>query len=210
MTPRRVTTTLLAGAVALGVVGAVAPHAVAGDSPYPSASAEPPVEIDPHDTDLKLPEGATLAAPKVLDIKSVIEDLGGEERREDTNADIKFALQAEVLFGKDSAKLSGEAKGRINAIAEEIKRQDAKKVRVFGFTDDLGSSEHGDVLSKKRAEAVHNVLDEALGGSGITFEIRGYGEDYPIASNDDEDGRRKNRRVEVSFQRGETETGSQS
>ncbi|MFC8533935.1 OmpA family protein [Streptomyces sp. NPDC057249] len=208
MTPRRVTTTLLAGVVALGVVGVVAPHAVAGDSPYPSASAEPPVEIDPHDTDLKLPEGATLAPPKVLDIKSVIEDLGGEERREDTNADIKFALQAEVLFGKDSAKLSGEAKGRINAIAEEIERQDAKKVRVFGFTDDLGSSEHGDVLSKKRAEAVHNVLDEALGGSGITFEIRGYGEDYPIASNEDEEGRRKNRRVEVSFQRGES--GSQS
>ncbi|WP_191133921.1 OmpA family protein [Streptomyces sp. col6] len=186
----------------------VAPPASADDSPYPSASAEPPVEVDPDDSDLKLPEGATLAPPKVLDIKSVIEDLGGEERREDTNADIKFALQAEVLFGKDSAKLSAEATGRINAIAEEIKKQDAKKVRVFGFTDDLGSSEHGDVLSKKRAEAVHNVLDQALGGTGITFEIRGYGEDYPIASNDDEEGRRKNRRVEVSFQRGESGTQS--
>lgn len=208
MTPRSMATTVLAGVVALGVLGAGAPQAFADDSPYPSASAEPPVEIDPTDSDLKLPEGATLAPPKVLDIKSVIEDLGGEERREDTNADIKFALQAEVLFGKDSAKLSGEAKGRIDAIAEEIKRQDARKVRVFGFTDNLGSSEHGDVLSKKRAEAVHNVLDEALGGTGITFEIRGYGEDYPIASNDDEEGRRKNRRVEVSFQRGET--GAQS
>ncbi|WP_425817016.1 OmpA family protein [Streptomyces sp. DT224] len=201
---------MTAFAVALAFGAIEATQAVADDSPYPSASAEPPVEVDSNDSDLKLPDGATLAPPKVLDIKSVIEDLGGEERREDTNADIKFALQAEVLFGKDSAKLSGEAKGRINAIAEEIKRQDAKKVRVFGFTDDLGSSEHGDVLSKKRAEAVHNVLDEALGGSGITFEIRGYGEDYPIASNDDEEGRRKNRRVEVSFQRGETGTGSQS
>lgn len=199
---------MTAFAVALAFVATEASQAVADDSPYPSASAEPPVQVDSKDSDLKLPDGATLAPPKVLDIKSVIEDLGGEERREDTNADIKFALQAEVLFGKDSAKLSGEAEGRINAIAEEIKRQDAKKVRVFGFTDDLGSSEHGDVLSKKRAEAVHNVLDEALGGSGITFEIRGYGEDYPIASNDDEDGRRKNRRVEVSFQRGES--GSQS
>ncbi|MCG7526538.1 OmpA family protein [Streptomyces sp. OfavH-34-F] len=192
----------VAGLVVLGTALG-APQAFADDSPYPSASAEPPVEVDPNDSDLKLPEGATLAPPKVLDIKSVIEDLGGEERREDTNADIKFALQAEVLFGKDSAKLSGEARGRINAIAEEIKKQDARKVRVFGFTDDLGSSEHGDVLSKKRAEAVHNVLDEALGGTGITFEIRGYGEDYPIASNADEEGRRKNRRVEVSFQRGE-------
>ena len=199
---------MAAFAVALAFGATQATPAAAEDSPYPSASAEPPVEVDTTDSDLKLPEGATLAPPKVLDIKSVIEDLGGEERREDTNADIKFALQAEVLFGKDSAKLSGEAKGRIDAIAEEIKRQDARKVRVFGFTDNLGSSEHGDVLSKKRAEAVHNVLDEALGGSGIMFEIRGYGEDYPIASNEDEEGRRKNRRVEVSFQRGET--GSQS
>ncbi|WP_330240485.1 OmpA family protein [Streptomyces sp. NBC_00525] len=201
MTPRSAAAFVVVGIVVLGGFGV--PQAFADDSPYPSASAEPPVEVDPDDSDLKLPEGATLAPPKVLDIKSVIEDLGGEERREDTNADIKFALQAEVLFGKDSAKLSGEATGRINAIAEEIKKQDARKVRVFGFTDDLGSSEHGDVLSKKRAEAVHNVLDEALGGTGITFEIRGYGEDYPIASNEDEEGRRKNRRVEVSFQRGE-------
>ncbi|MFF2726711.1 OmpA family protein [Streptomyces sp. NPDC058008] len=186
---------------------AAVPDAVADDSPYPSASAEVPVQVDANDSDLKLPEGATLAAPKVLDIKSVIEDLGGEERREDTNSDIKFALQAEVLFGKDSAKLSSAANGRISAIAAEIKKQDAKKVRVFGFTDNLGSSAHGDVLSKQRADAVHNVLESSLTGSGITFEIRGYGEQYPIADNSTEDGRKKNRRVEVSFLRGE---GSQS
>lgn len=197
----RVVMTVLAGVVVLG--GVSAPQAFADDSPYPSASAEPPVQIDPNDTDLKIPEGATLAPPKVLDIKSVVEDLGGEERREDTNSDIKFALQAEVLFGKDSAKLGSEANGRIKAIAEEIKKQDAKKVRVFGFTDNLGSSAHGDVLSKQRAEAVQNVLDKQLSGTGITFEIRGYGEQYPIASNSDEEGRKKNRRVEVSFQRAE-------
>ncbi|MFF1464847.1 OmpA family protein [Streptomyces sp. NPDC058330] len=197
--------TAVAGAVALG--GVSVPSAFADDSPYPSASAEAPVEVDASDSDLKLPEGATLAPPKVLDIKSVVEDLGGEERREDTNADIKFALQAEVLFGKDSAKLSSDANSRINAIAAEIKNQDAKKVRVFGFTDNLGSSEHGDVLSKERAEAVHNVLDASLAGTGITFEIRGYGEQYPIADNSSEEGRKKNRRVEVSFQRTEGSQG---
>lgn len=201
----RLAVTVFAGTLALGV--GVAPNAFADDSPYPSASAEAPVQVDPNDSDLKLPDGATLAAPKVLDIKSVVEDLGGEERREDTNADIKFALQAEVLFGKDSAKLSSAANGRINAIAEEIKKQDARKIRVFGFTDNLGSSAHGDVLSKQRAEAVHGVLQKALTGTSITFEIRGYGEQYPIASNDNEEGRKKNRRVEVSFPRAE---GSQS
>ncbi|AEN12100.1 MULTISPECIES: OmpA family protein [unclassified Streptomyces] len=201
----RVALTVVVSALAIG--GGDIPQAVADDSPYPSASAEPPVEVDANDSDLKLPEGATLAPPKVLDIKSVVEDLGGEERREDTNADIKFALQAEVLFGKDSAKLSSDANSRINAIAAEIKNQDAKKVRVFGFTDNLGSSEHGDVLSKERAEAVHNVLDASLAGTGITFEIRGYGEQYPIADNSSEEGRKKNRRVEVSFQRTEGSQG---
>ncbi len=197
----RVSMAALAGAVVMGIAGGS--QAFADDSPYPSASAEAPAKIDANDTDLKLPEGATLAPPKVLDIKSVVEDLAGTERREDTNSDIKFALQAEVLFGKDSAKLSSAANGRINAIAAEIKKQDARKVRVFGFTDNLGSSAHGDVLSKQRAEAVHNVLDKALAGTGISYEIRGYGEQYPIADNGTEDGRKKNRRVEVSFARGE-------
>ncbi|MFI5633961.1 OmpA family protein [Streptomyces sp. NPDC051664] len=171
--------------------------------PGTEATSVPPVKVDPNDPDLKMPEGGTLAPAKVLDIVQVVEDMGGEERREDSNASIKFALQAEVLFGKDSAKLSSAAKSRIAAVAAEIKKQNATKVRVFGFTDNLGSSAHGDVLSKQRADAVHSVLAQSL-DSNVTFEIRGYGEQYPIASNADEEGRKKNRRVEVSFPRGST------
>ncbi|MER7925178.1 OmpA family protein [Streptomyces sp. NPDC096057] len=191
--------------VAANIVGAVAAHA--DDTPGPSvppgteASASAPVKVDPNDPDLKLPEGATLADPKVLDIKTVVEDQGGEERREDTNSDVTFALQAEVLFSKDSAKLSAEAKARIDAIAEEIKKQNASTVRVFGFTDNLGSSAHGDILSKQRADAVQAVLDSDLNNPNITFEVRGYGEQYPIADNSTEAGRKKNRRVEVTFPR---------
>jgi outer membrane protein OmpA-like peptidoglycan-associated protein len=83
-----------------------------------------------------------------------------------------------------------------------IKKQNATKVRVFGFTDNLGSSEHGDVLSKQRAQAVNIVLSKEL-GSGVAFEIRGYGEQCPIADNSTEEGRKKNRRVEVSVPRPE-------
>ena len=192
--------------VAANVFGAVSAHADDGPSvpPGTEATATAPVEIDPNDPDLKIPDGATLAAAKVLDIKQVVEDQSGDERREDTNADVKFALQAEVLFGKDSAKLSAEAKARISAIAEEIKTQNATKIRVFGFTDNLGSSAHGDVLSRKRADAVQNVLDQELNDSNVTYEVRGYGEQYPIADNSTETGRKKNRRVEVSFPRTES------
>lgn len=204
----RAAVTVVAGVLAMGVVSAQ--DALAGDSPYPSSSAPPPVKVDGSDPDLKLPQGATLADPKVLDIKSVVEDLGGQERREDTNQDIKFALQAEVLFGKDSAKLSSAANSRIAEVAAEIKKQGATQVRVFGFTDNLGSSAHGDVLSKQRANAVQGQLEKALDDSSITFQVRGYGEKYPIASNDTEDGRKKNRRVEISFPKesGGSDSGS--
>ncbi|MFE9439455.1 OmpA family protein [Streptomyces sp. NPDC006602] len=210
MTPTapRLALTLTAASLMVAANLFTASTAHADDSPSvppgtePSASA--PVNVDANDPDLKLPEGATLAEAKVLDIKQVVEDQSGDERREDTNADVKFALQAEVLFGKDSAKLSAEARARISGIAEEIKTQNATRIRVFGFTDNLGSSAHGDVLSRQRANAVQAVLDQELNDPNVTFEVRGYGEQYPISSNATESGRKKNRRVEVSFPRTES------
>ncbi|MEU6481971.1 OmpA family protein [Streptomyces sp. NPDC047017] len=207
MTRPRLTLTLTLTAttvlLAAHLCGAVAARADGGPSVPPGTepSASAPVKVDPNDPDLKLPEGATLAAPKVLDIKSVVEDQGGEERREDTNTDVTFALQAEVLFAKDSAKLSDQARSRIDAIAQEIKKQHATQVRVFGFTDNLGTHEHGVALSKQRANAVQDVLSQELNDPTVTFDVRGYAEDYPIADNSTEDGRKKNRRVEVTFPR---------
>ncbi|MEU6651687.1 OmpA family protein [Streptomyces sp. NPDC046900] len=202
--PRSAAAVLAAALTLLTLTGA--PPATADDNPSAppgSVTTSPPPSVDPTSPGLKLADGATLAPAKVLDIKSVVEDLGGEERREDTNENVTFALQAEVLFPKDSAKLNPEARSRIDAIADEVKKQNATNVRVFGFTDNLGSYAHGLVLSKQRAEAVHDRLAASLGGD-VTFEVRGYSEDYPIADNSSEEGRRKNRRVEVSFPRGDT------
>jgi outer membrane protein OmpA-like peptidoglycan-associated protein len=202
--PRSAAPVLAVALTLLTLTGA--PPATADDNPSAppgSVTTSPPPSVDPTSPGLKLADGATLAPAKVLDIKSVVEDLGGEERREDTNENVTFALQAEVLFPKDSAKLNPEARSRIDAIADEAKKQNATNVRVFGFTDNLGSYAHGLVLSKQRAEAVHDRLAASLGGD-VTFEVRGYSEDYPIADNSSEEGRRKNRRVEVSFPRGDT------
>ncbi|MFD3439146.1 OmpA family protein [Streptomyces sp. NPDC058685] len=172
--------------------------------PPGTESTYTPPEIDGSNPGLKMRDGATLAQPRVLDIVSIVETEGGEERREETTSSLKFALQAEVLFGKDSAKLTPQANGRISAIVAEIKKHNAQKIRVFGFTDNLGTYEHGRVLSKKRADAVHGVLSGQLDDAGITYEVRGYSEDYPIADNSSEEGRTKNRRVEVSFPTGGT------
>ena len=167
----------------------------AAASPYPSSSG------------LALRAGATLAPPRILDLVSdpvalsqVVEDQDGSERRKDTNAEVTYELQAEVLFTKDSAQLSSSARSRIAAIAREINQQQPSTVRVFGFTDDLGSSAHGDVLSTQRAHAVQTVLADGL-PSTVSFETQGFGERHPVASNSTEAGRRENRRVEISFSR---------
>ncbi|QNP70481.1 OmpA family protein [Streptomyces roseirectus] len=187
------------------ILALTTPTARAVDDPSLPPGTEPtataPVQVDPNDPDLKLPQGGTLAASKVLDIKQVVEDQTGDERREDTNADVKFALQAEVLFGKDSSRITPTSRSRIAAIADEIRKQNATRIRVFGFTDDLGSSAHGDVLSRRRANAVQAVLDGELNDPNLTFDVRGYGEQYPIADNSTEAGRKKNRRVEITFPR---------
>ncbi|WP_265568426.1 OmpA family protein [Streptomyces hygroscopicus] len=202
------TATALTAVTLLALIGVPRAAAANGPSAPPgTVTTSPPPSVDPTSPGLKLAPGATLAPAKVLDIKSVVEDLGGEERRTDTNENVTFALQAEVLFPKDSAKLNPEARSRITAIADEIKKQNATNVRVFGFTDNLGTYAHGLVLSKQRAEAVHDQLAASLGGN-FTFEVRGYSEDYPIADNSTEEGRRKNRRVEVSFPRGESPSNS--
>ncbi len=214
LTPRTATSTLttltaLAVLTALILVTPLPAHAEDHPSDPPgTVTTPPPPQVDANSPGLKLAEGATLAPAKTLDIKSVVEDLGGEERREDTNQNVTFALQAEVLFPKDSAKLNPRARSRIQAIADEIKAQNPSTVRVFGFTDDLGSYAHGRTLSKQRADAVHDQLAGSL-GPDLTFEVRGYSEDYPLADNSSEEGRRKNRRVEVSFPRSaESGTGS--
>ncbi|MER7997688.1 OmpA family protein [Streptomyces sp. NPDC095613] len=204
---RPAVTALAAAVLFTGVQFTLADGARADETPSVppgTESTSPPPQVDANAPGLKLRGGATLAPAKVLDIISVVESQGGEERREDTPENVKMALQAEVLFGKDSAGLTSSANARIAEIAAEIKKQKATKVRVFGFTDDLGTYEHGKVLSKQRADAVQGVLNDQLGSAGITYEVRGYSEDYPIADNSSEEGRKKNRRVEVSFPRGES------
>jgi len=156
---------------------------------------------------LALRGGATLADPKILDLGSdplaisqVVEDQDGTARRKDTDTEVTYALQSEVLFAKDSSRLHSSAQSRLATIAAEIKQQKVTMVHIFGFTDDLGSSAHGDVVSQQRADAVQAVLADAL-PSTVTFETRGFGERQPVASNTTEVGRRENRRVEISFPR---------
>ncbi|MFD3777005.1 OmpA family protein [Streptomyces sp. NPDC058612] len=205
---RTTAVTALMGLVIAGthLIGATAAHA---DDVQPSVppgtepSASAPVAIDSNAPGLKIPQGGTLAPVKVLDIAEVVEDLGGEQRRQETNQTVMMALQSEVLFPENSAVFNAQAAARIQAIANEINQQKATRIRVFGFTDDQGSYEHGQVLSKQRADAVQSELSKTVTAPGVVYDVRGYSEDYPVADNSTEEGQKKNRRVEITFPRSE-------
>lgn len=109
-------------------------------------------------------------------------------------------LSSDVLFGFDSARLGSLAQEKIRATAEKInERSDGGRIHVIGYTDNIGSSAYGIVLSKQRAQAVAEILKSLVTVPGVTYTIEGRGERDPVASNDTDAGRKQNRRVSVTF-----------
>jgi OOP family OmpA-OmpF porin len=77
-----------------------------------------------------------------------------------------------------------------------LKKNREMKGVIEGHTDSMGSEEYNQGLSERRAQAVEKYIEEH-GIDADRYTIKGYGESNPIASNDTEEGRQENRRVEL-------------
>ncbi len=109
---------------------------------------------------------------------------------------LQFSLSSSVLFDFNKFDLKPEAREELTRIAGEISKFPGAKIIVEGHTDSVGTQEKNQVLSVKRAEAVRAFLASA-GLEKASFDVRGYGETRPVATNDTEEGRAKNRRVVI-------------
>ena len=108
-------------------------------------------------------------------------------------------LDSMSLFDSGRARLKdGSTRVMVNAL-EMIKVHPDKRILVAGYTDNVGDPDSNLKLSTARAEAVREWLIEASGIPATQFAIQGYGDTRPIASNDTEAGRAKNRRVEITL-----------
>jgi outer membrane protein OmpA-like peptidoglycan-associated protein len=102
----------------------------------------------------------------------------------------------EVLFAVNSYKLRPELYPKLDSIVMFLRKNPSTKIEISGHTDNTGSESHNLKLSENRADAVAEfVVDKGIDTSRVTFN--GYGSSRPIASNDTDQGRRKNRRVEI-------------
>ncbi|MGC5264097.1 OmpA family protein [Streptomyces cyaneofuscatus] len=135
---------------------------------------------------------------RTYDLVSRVENLAGTERVSESQTETTYSLQAAVLFAKDSADISSQAKKKIDGIAQKIAQANpSKTVEIRGYTDNLGSAQHGLELSKDRANAVKDLFARSPSLTRISFTAKGLGEAQPIADNGNEAGRQKNRRVEI-------------
>lgn len=111
---------------------------------------------------------------------------------------ILVTFNSGILFDVNEADLKPAAKSNITELAKVLERYDDTDIVVAGHTDSSGKPEYNKELSERRAEAVAKYA-EAQGIKGVRIRTVGEGEATPVAENDTEDGRAKNRRVEVAI-----------
>ena len=101
-----------------------------------------------------------------------------------------------VYFDTDSFEITPLYSDSIKKIFGDY--QKVQRLKIEAHTDSIGSIEYNIKLSDKRAQSAFRLL-ESLGISSDSISIVGYGEGQPLVSNRSEEGRSKNRRVDVSF-----------
>jgi OOP family OmpA-OmpF porin len=103
---------------------------------------------------------------------------------------------ASVTFAFDSAEITGASMATLDVAAETLRECPKVRAEVGGYTDSIGTDAYNQALSLRRAESVRSYLIKQAVSPG-RLEAKGYGESNPVASNDTEDGRAQNRRVEL-------------
>ncbi|NTV47156.1 MAG: OmpA family protein [Chlorobiales bacterium] len=102
-----------------------------------------------------------------------------------------------IYFDTGKSEIKPESDAAISEIAKLLKNDGALKVYVVGHTDNVGSFDSNMKLSKDRADAVVKVLVSKNGIAGARLKAYGVASLSPIETNDTEDGKAKNRRVEL-------------
>ena len=110
--------------------------------------------------------------------------------------DIRLIMPSDITFDVDRAEIRPRFFRTLNAVATVLNGFPETSVVVTGHTDSTGSAAHNQRLSERRAMAVVRYL-QAQGVNPARLEAVGMGERMPVASNASEQGRARNRRVEI-------------
>ena len=143
--------------------------------------------------------GVSITRPKYLFYTSPIENLDNVMIVEmQPFKDGNRTVIQNLFFDFNSAEILPESYATIERLYQFLKQNGRMKVTIEGHTDNIGTEKYNLELSKRRADAIRQALIE----KGIKEDriiARGMGRNNPIATNDTEEGRAQNRRVELVY-----------
>lgn len=111
---------------------------------------------------------------------------------------IQVTFESGLLYDFDSDVVRPEARSNLQELARSLDEYPDTELLIVGHTDDVGADDYNRGLSRRRATAAADYL-ASRGVERGRLNTMGLGEEEPVASNDSEDGRRRNRRVEVAI-----------
>ncbi|MFG1705002.1 OmpA family protein [Nonomuraea sp. M3C6] len=176
-------------------------------TPVGSPMPDVPISDDPPVT----PSGLIIPDPDAEPVTTVIrslvtpsESLDKSEETADNGKDLQVSLSSDVLFAVNKATLTPKARAVLARTAKLIDSSAGPAVTVEGHADSSGTDAINDPLSTRRAQAVRQALSALVTRQGVGFQAKGYGSRRPLYSNDTDEGKRRNRRVTVTFAKPQT------
>ena len=175
-------------------------------SPSPTASPEVIASIAPTSAPTSAPSAPTSVpsatpaatpspAPTVSKTDNISDKLAAFLKDKNQPVDKKtwFGFDNQ-FFDTGRSVLRPESKPQIESVAAILKAHPEVRVKIGGYTDNVGDQNDNQSLSERRARAVRTALI-AYGISSSRIEAEGYGENHPVATNDSDAGRQQNRRT---------------
>lgn len=111
---------------------------------------------------------------------------------------IKVVLPGNTVFAPNSEQIQPRFVPILENLAQVLKEYEKTQVNIKGYTDATGSFEHNQYLSEKRAQSVGGFLSQHQVASQ-RIRTAGFGPRSPVAANDTDSGRARNRRVEIDL-----------
>jgi outer membrane protein OmpA-like peptidoglycan-associated protein len=108
----------------------------------------------------------------------------------------RFVLEG-VTFDSGKTTIRDESYGRLDGVVEYMTHKKSSQIEISGHTDNAGNPKSNKLLSEKRAQACRDYL-VSKGIDASRIRAVGYGDERPVASNDSEEGRKQNRRIEAT------------
>lgn len=112
--------------------------------------------------------------------------------------DLLLNIPSGINFAYNSAAVQPQFQQTLDRVASVLGEYNRTYIDVYGHTDSTGSDAYNQGLSERRATAVADYLS-SHGVQRARIGIRGFGETQPIATNETEEGRAANRRVEIKI-----------